>query len=293
MKHKLTFFGLTLVIVLAGTPVQAQSNSIRIENGVVYVNGNRQAPERLPASLEFEGLTASLSFSGDTHFRLGENAYRIVEGRLVETEPSEDDFVIFLGRGDGLLWARDATGARGFFPAPEHGAFKAHVADGSVFTLKPFGQYYEVLDAQLQELHRVADQENAAIGLRLKQEAQETARIVRAFPQVELQSYLLELQNRNEPLYDGILKEHLMDMETQRLASRILATQNRRQQAELRDELHDRLEEIFELKQANRRAEIDQLDARLRELRSQVDARQRNREEIIERRIQELLRQNN
>ena len=82
-----------------------------------------------------------------------------------------------------------------------------------------------------------------------------------------------------------------MEMETRRLASRILATDNARQRTALRAQLHERLDEIFELKQENRRAEIDELGERLAELRRQMDARQANKDDIIERRIRELLGQ--
>lgn len=262
----------------------AQSHTIRIENGMVYVDGTLQKKEFLPTSLDLEGLTASLSFSGPTHFRLGDQAFYIENGRLVEAEPDDNDFVVFVGRQGPPTFAY-TTGKGNTFDL-----LGTRVGRGKD---NPVGVYYEILDGQLREmdqLHTEFDRtRSVTLAERMLEESGQAAEMVRAFPRIELQSYLEDLQDRNAGLYDGILREHLMEMETRRLASQILATSDEGRRTELRTQLAERLEEIFELKQENRRAEIEQLDGRLRELRSLMDARQSRKKELIESRIQDLL----
>ncbi|MBO6575296.1 MAG: hypothetical protein JJ896_07775 [Rhodothermales bacterium] len=291
------FFGMTLTAA-------AQTNTIRIEEGAVFVNGQRQAAEELPETLELEGLTASLSFSGPARFRMGEYTYSIEGGRLVQAEPSDDAFLIFVGRGDSYLESPRA--ANPFLmrrlsstsePRPlvqgQGGLFDLQGNRVAVTTPQPMRQYFELLDGKLQRMDVLADMPASQAAIRLHQEAREAADVVRAFPQIELQTYLEDVQNRNSGLYDRIVREHLMEMETRRLASRILTTDDSRQKQELQETLHEKLSEIFELKQENRRSEIEELGDRLTELRSQLDARERNKQEIIDRRIRELLGQLN
>ncbi len=268
----------------ASFSASAQSHTIRIENGLVYVDGTLQKQESLPGSLDLEGLTASLSFSGPTQFRLGDQAFLIEEGRLVEAEPKDDDFVVFIGRQGPPAFAYTSGQGNTF------DLLGTRVGRGKD---NPVGIYYEILDGQLREmdqLHTEFDRtRSVTLAERLLEESGQAAEMVRAFPRIELQSYLEDLQDRNGGLYDGILREHLMEIETRRLASQILATADASRRAELRTHLAERLEEIFELKQENRRAEIEQLDGRLRELRSLMDTRQGRKKELIESRIQDLL----
>ncbi len=56
-------------------------------------------------------------------------------------------------------------------------------------------------------------------------------------------------------------------------------------------ELRSALEKIFQLKQENRRVEIEQLSLRLTELKERLKERESLRDEIVENRIRELLEQ--
>ena len=268
----------------ASLSASAQTHTIRIEDGLVYVDGTLQAQDSLPRALDLNGLTASLSFSGPTHFRLGEQAFFIDEGRLIEAEPKDDDFVVFVGRQGPPAFAYTNSKGKTFdLLGTRVGRSKE----------SPVNVYYEILDGQLREmdqLHTEFDRtRSVSLAERMLEESGQAAEMVRAFPRIELQTYLEDLQDRNSGLYDGILREHLMEMETRRLASQILATSEASRRQELRAQLAERLEEIFELKQENRRAEIEQLDGRLRELRGLMDARQSRKKELIESRIQDLL----
>jgi hypothetical protein len=276
-------FGHVLAALLFSVTLtaSAQNHSIRIEDGRVFIDGREQAAEDLPATLDVDGVNANLSFSGMTRFRIGDTTYAIEDGMLQEAASESDELTVFLGLKPDNHFTFSGTGA----------------ARERVWNTEPnvrtFEVYYDMLDSQVSALNEAReefDQEQSLhVATRINETAEQAAIMVRAFPEMELRSYMEGVQERDQGLYDGILREHLMEMETRRLASQLLATPSASRRGRLRKELHAKLAEIFELKQTNRRAEIEQLDGRLRELRTQMDAREQNRNEIIERRIRQLL----
>ncbi len=279
MNHKLFGRFAAALFFAVSLTASAQNHSIRISDGVVFIDGREQAPSDLPRALEVEGVDASLSFSGMTRFRIADITYLIRDGLLLEAVPTNDDVVVFLGLHTNSSLFPGAGNRKALWltkPRP-----------------RALNTYYELLDNQVNVLNeaRVAFDQEQSLQLvtRIRQSAENAAVMVRAFPQVELHAYMESIQDRDAGLYDDILKEQLMEMETHRLASRLLATRDDDRRTELREELHANLQEIFELKQVNRRAEVEQLALRLRELRTQMDGREENRNEIILRRIRQLL----
>lgn len=101
--------------------------------------------------------------------------------------------------------------------------------------------------------------------------------------------YLREIQQRHEQLYERLMRERQMEAQTYELARviRQLSPGERRQRH--LDSLRTTLDEIFELKQENRRREIQQLEGQLEELRRRLEERERVREQMIEERIQQLV----
>jgi hypothetical protein len=130
---------------------------------------------------------------------------------------------------------------------------------------------------------------SAAMADRLREEAEQTAIMVRAFPRVEVQTYLQGIQNRDRSLYDQLMREQRLELASGELARRIFSTTDPESRVSLTENLRRQLDEIFELKQENRRDEIAQLELQLQELREQLAAREANREAIIGRRLEALL----
>jgi polyhydroxyalkanoate synthesis regulator phasin len=85
------------------------------------------------------------------------------------------------------------------------------------------------------------------------------------------------------------MREQRLELASGELARRIFATEDPESRASLTENLHRQLDEIFELKQENRRDEIAELELQLQELREQLAAREANREAIIGRRLEALL----
>jgi hypothetical protein len=281
MRYLVQLCLLGVLLGFSGPEALAQSHTVKIENGQVFIDGMRQAEKDLPASLELDGVTASLSFSGSAQFRLGGQIYEIVDGRLLESEGGDGAVSFILGDS--------RQGRLAFLGTSRYPTNVGQDNDG------PISVYYDMLDGHLANLKQLnteySVQQSPLVAERLGREAEQAALMVQAFPRLELETYLSDIKGSNQPLYDDLLREHMLEMETMRLASRIRSTADESRRASLQRELKQQLEAAFELKQQNRREEIAQLDARLTDLRAQMDERQARRDEIIARRIRQLLEQ--
>ncbi len=60
-------------------------------------------------------------------------------------------------------------------------------------------------------------------------------------------------------------------------------------QSKLKSDLSAKLSELFEIREAQKEREVKKLEERLRELKESLQARKQNKNEIVQRRIQELL----
>jgi len=197
---------------------------------------------------------------------------------------------------DGLvIFFRDDSGGVVEMPSPE-GTVRRFRLDGPVNPT--IGTYLEVLDEQARAFERFGAQlaerqsrDTETLARQLRDEAEQTAIMVRAFPRVEFQTYLDGLQHRDQHLYDRLLREQRMEVASADLARRVFAAPDEPTRQSLTESLRGQLEEIFELKQQNRRDEIGQLELQLRELREQLSERERNRDAIISRRLESLVGQ--
>ena len=108
--------------------------------------------------------------------------------------------------------------------------------------------------------------------------------------QTEAQRYLIDMQRENEQLHERLMQERAMEAESQALAARIRALPEDSPEREaLTAELRQKLEEIFSMKEENRRRETEQLEKELSKLRDQLQKREQSREQIIDRRLKELI----
>ena len=101
--------------------------------------------------------------------------------------------------------------------------------------------------------------------------------------------YLQEMQQRHKQLYDRLMHERNMEAETYDLARTIRQLPAGPERQRYLDSLRTTLDQIFELKQENRRREIDQLEDQLEDLQRRLEKREEMREQMIEQRIQQLV----
>ena len=100
--------------------------------------------------------------------------------------------------------------------------------------------------------------------------------------------YLSELQRSSRKLYERLLRERRMEQSARDLAHAIrLMPEGEERQARI-DTLRAMLQDIFELKQENRRREIDRLEREIQELQRSLQKRRQMRERMIQYRLNEL-----
>lgn len=296
-----------LVVCAAVQPALAQwSRTLLIRDGRVYVDGRLVPPQQLPASLDVEGIDAHYSFSGDLKpiLALGGGLFTVEDGTLREVADKSqgDEAAVRLPRlsrapaasldvmrplresaverwnghvpGKPLLPGRRGLGTPSpdvaFTPAPT-GAFAGPVGEGWVVSGRAF-QDGDVFFAGEAGAH-----------------VEFAAEIARQASPMDMQEYLHDLERQNRALFDRLVAERDREVETIRLAQEI------RQLADgpVRDariaDLRARLQEIFELKQENRRREIRHLERELAGLQERLRERERLRDEIVEERLRYLL----
>lgn len=107
--------------------------------------------------------------------------------------------------------------------------------------------------------------------------------------QAAQQEYLSEIQRRHRSLYERLMRERQMEAETHQLARVIRLLPDGPERQSQIDTLRATLNEIFDLKQENRRREIEALQQQIMELQRSLKQREDMREAMIERRIQQLV----
>ena len=129
---------------------------------------------------------------------------------------------------------------------------------------------------------------------RLADAAQRSVPPAEPMPEQEMReaseaAYLQQISERDRSLYNQIRGEQALELETLRLADRIRRTPDAAAKQPLLDQLRAKLDESFELKQQIREDEIVQAEAQITELRRLLDERAARKEQIIDRRLRELI----
>lgn len=102
--------------------------------------------------------------------------------------------------------------------------------------------------------------------------------------------YLNDVQKANRQLYERLVRERTMEQQAQNLAHmiRMLPDDSGERGAKV-DSLRALLNTIFELKQENRRREIERLQRQIQEVQRSLQKRREMRERMIEHRLDQLL----
>jgi len=108
-------------------------------------------------------------------------------------------------------------------------------------------------------------------------------------PEANHQQYLDAVQRSSRELYERLLHERRMEENAEDLARTIrLLPESEERRAKI-DTLRAMLENIFEIKQENRRREVERLQQQIRELRENLRKREQMRDRMIDRRLGQLL----
>lgn len=297
MKRSYSILFIVLMCFGVGTAVAQnpapKRHHISIENGKVFVNSKQIESTRLPASLRSLDKSTTLQFwgTGDTMFEIAGVVYSVQNGILIERDrsalPEGNLSVYFSSEKNDIPF-------RVFELASESTPYLIRSSN----VTKPMENYVAVLNERAQEfdnirykLDAIQEPKSAEIASQLKLGAENMARFVEGFPKVQFEAYLSEIQDANHSLYNTLVQEQQMEMETHRLAMKIREAASRSEQERITEDLRKALNEIFTLKQDNRKQEIEQLKQKLNDLQQRLKEREALREDIVENRIRELLDQ--
>jgi len=102
--------------------------------------------------------------------------------------------------------------------------------------------------------------------------------------------YLSDVQKANRQLYERLIRERTMEKEAQNLARviRMLPDDSDERRPKV-DSLRTLLNDIFDLKQENRRREIERLQRQIQEVQQSLQERRQMRDRMIDRRLNQLL----
>ncbi len=263
---RITMVGVLLALLFgAGAPVGAQTvRTLTIRDGKVLIDGQEVPEKDLPASLDLQGVEATHTVVGNVRL------------------------LITLGE---ILYVFDNEGLRE--------ASEVYVVDSRQQGRAPYSallaqaQALQQSTQELDELSRQFDQpEQQQANQALKKariQVAQAAEVVGSLPRLEVQSYFSDVWRSDQGLYALIVREWRLERDAGALAREIRnLPEGRLRQARI-EQLREKLGEIFELKQQNRRRETEQLEHQLGALKERLQERQRQRDEIIDRYLNQLI----
>jgi len=282
------------LLILVPVAMAQNAQKVTIEDGKVYINGKQVQQDRLPESLKNIDVDTQISFWGSpsAFIQINGSIYAFEQGGIVEADSD-----LLESNAISVFFSTDES---------EHSAFKLFQQSDAplhtyVLSAEPrheaMNSYVTALNNQALEFGKLKLElqgvapESGDIARQLVVQAENAARIAQSFPRVQFESYLGEIQGRDQQLYQELLREHEMELRTHQLAQQIQKADSQDAQETLAAELRAALSQIFQLKQDNREEEIEQLTQQLRELRALLDERESLRDDIIESRLKDLLEQ--
>jgi hypothetical protein len=299
---RLSLVALALFLLLGAGARQVlgqQRHSLAIQDGHVYIDGAQVPQDELPASLDVQNVTASLSFTGTGTPVLELNGllYALEGKRLVEVGQGK--------RADGVqVYFRDeaaAARAPGAFAGVRQDADMLERAnEAALYVLDPAEQGSAVTQRakELQQYLVELEQLGAAMEgsehvddlvSQVRFKAEQAALAAQELPHIETQTYFQDIQRQDQELYERLVRERQRETETRRLAAEVRRLPEGEERAARIDALRSTLREIFELKQENRRREMQQLEGQLESLQERLRERERLRDRIIEERLKQLI----
>lgn len=300
MKH-LLFTLLAALLLSAPVSARAMQQSIRlvpaaqkisIENGQVYLNGKRMDNSRLPEGLRSLDPKVNLSFwtTDNAFIEINGQSFVFEDDSFRVAAPDEktksNALAVFSTQADQadvrLYEAPHVT--TGYYVASPAGV-KADAMNSYVSQLRERAEEFNKLTFELKEVVP----ESNELARQMVVEAENAARIASILPRVEYESYLGSLQSQNRQLYEELQRERAMETRTHELARAARMADTAQERDKHMKELRGVLTEIFELKQANRRKEIEQLERQLQDLQGRLAERESLKKDIIDSRLADLL----
>lgn len=252
---------LVALLIFLAVPLSAHAQdqrwSIDIENGKAQVNGVVIAQESLPKSLVVDGMRL--------HFEL----------------PAVDNPIVVIGES---IYAIEKNAIREATPEEinKHGIVAvASWTDADARTL---------VFNSLREIQRSASMApSEQVQATVRGNAMRASQMVAALPHLEMRSYWNEVRENDDELYQALVAEAQVEREVNELVEMIRVLPEGRPRTKAIAELRSQLVSLFDMKQANRKGEIVELETQLETLRKRMNDREEMKEKIVDQRMRQLL----
>ncbi len=275
----------TLVLVLiAFLTGNARSQSIHVERvmGELRVNGEPIAVESLPEELDLGEAEFSLQSSGNLPMRVEINGARfdIWQDRVSKADQG------------GPVHFKLSIGPDGTYTSIESGAPDVHgLAEmlSQQVTGALSGPEMEMWNSVNHNPHIVAEHMselqngNAVFSQGMSSMWQDARRML------EVSSYLANMQSASSELFELLRHEWREEVQAVEMAAQIRMLEDGQERDEAIEELREKLEEIFLMKQENRRMEIQHLETELERMENRLMERSQAKDRLIDARLDELL----
>ncbi len=272
---------LVLIAFLAGN---ARSQSIHVERvmGELRVNGEPIAAESLPEELDLGEAEFSLQSSGNLPMRVEINGARfdIWQDRVSKADQA------------GPVHFKLSIGPDGTYTSIESGAPDVHgLAEmlSQQVTGALSGPEMEMWNSVNHNPHIVAErmselQDGSAVFSQGMNSMWQDARRM-----LEVSSYLANVQSASSELFELLRHEWREEVQAVEMAARIRMLEDGEERDEAIEELREKLEEVFLMKQENRRMEIQHLETELERMENRLMERSQAKDRLIDARLDELL----
>ncbi len=273
---------LLLIAFFAGN---AQSQSIRVERveGELRVNGEPIDVDALPEELDLGEVEFSLQSSGPFPMWVEINGTRfeIWQDRVTKADKS------------GPVGFKLYIGPDGTYTTIESGAPDVHGLAEMMFRqlagMVSSAPAMELNPRQTIEFTGVVSKSQDEIVAQSAKSQEMASSVQDATRMLELSNYLANVQNTSGELFELLRHEWREEAEVAEMAGRIRALNNNAERDEAIEQLRAKLEEIFLMKQENRRMEIQHLETELERMERRLKERSRAMDRLIDARLDELL----
>ena len=291
------------LIMLGGASVSyAQTYTLTIRDGNVYVNGKMLPRDEIPASLDAESYDANLTFPSAT-FEFNGNYYKIENNKLLDvaSEEAKDRTTVVFRNGPPAESnvSRDdeaAYGVRAESDTQPVFERRVYTSGGGAVAGDPnvvMQQYVIELTHNARQLNEMRDsfsqRQARDLVQQVQYQAEQAAQLAQDLPYLEMQNYFSAVRTEDELLYQRLVSELELEREAHRIADEIRQLPKGDAREFKVKELRELLSSILSLKQENRQMEIDQLEKQLAILKQRFADREAKKDRMIDRRIKELI----
>ena len=300
MKKTVYTMGLLMVILMATAATgRAQIIDLRLEEGNVIINDKVMPTSALPAGLTLEGINFRMSLAGleEIVVEIDGRQYVVSESSIESTTGSHEPEIRI--RPNSGIWSYEVVGLeRRALPgrnvmerimgAALNSNARLQSFSGDLDAVSPFIRVESLDSLFREELFFEAD---STLRITLHTQGRTANEHYNILAEVLREAdYLLQLQALDEELYSEVRAELDLEAESLALVARIKSVQQEAERNAMAEELRKQLEVIFEMKQDNRRREIEQLESELERLKDRMNRRRAARDRLIQQRMNELLR---